>query len=169
MAGALVVPLLLGACGAQFKLPCPPVNVLGQAREVVKFAPGANPEPANVRFRGEVTEAKLRCQYDMDSLEEMEVALGVAMVAERGPANRDGVAVLDYFVAILDRRGNVIAKEVFNTELRFENGRATAGTIEEIYQKIPLVYPQNGGSFEVWVGFQLSRDEIEFIRARRGV
>ncbi len=168
-AAGLALAFFLSACGAQFQLPCPPVRVLGQAKEVVKFAPGQPFTRENVAYRGEITDAKLTCQYDMESLEELEVALGIQMFAERGPADRTGAADLDYFVAILDRRGNVLAKETFNVTLPFEGDRDSVGKVEEIYQKIPLEYPQNGGSFEIWVGFQLSDEELEYIRRRRGV
>jgi len=164
-----VLGLVLAAagCGAP-QLPCPAAMVLRDASQVVKFTPGASEDPQNVRYVGEIAEAKLNCSYDPKTYERMDVAMGVAFQATRPLASAASMAQFDYFVAIVNLEGEVLARKEFPLELPFPPGQTEASKIEEIHQTIPLKYPQNGGSLQIWVGFMLSDAELQYNRAHRG-
>lgn len=161
---ALGLALGLAGCSGR-TLPCPAVNVLREASSVTKFTPGQPADPRNAQYVGQVADAKLSCSYDPQTFERLEVALGVQIVAERNQALQIPAAELQYFVAIVDLQGTVLAKREFPLRLPFPGGSAKASKVEEIREIIPLKYPQNGGSLQVWVGFQLSDAELEYNRA----
>lgn len=164
---ALGLALAAGGCGTP-QLPCPAAMVLNDASQVVKFAPGASDDPKNVRYVGEIADAKLNCSYDPKTYERMDVAMGVAFRATRPSASEAGTAELEYFVAIVNLEGELLARKEFPLQLRFPPGQAEASKVEEIRQIIPLKYPQNGGSLQIWVGFKLSDSELQYNRAHHG-
>lgn len=142
--------------------------VLRDASQVVKFAPDASDDPRNVRYVGQIADAKLNCSYDPKTYERMDVAMGVEIQATRPPASDASTAELEYFVAIVNLEGEVLARKEFPLQLRFPTGKTEVSKIEEIRQIIPLKYPQNGGSLQIWVGFKLSDPELQYNRAHLG-
>ena len=84
--------------------------------------------------------------------------------AAKGPAAPSEETELQYFVAILDRSGNIITRKVLPLELDFDGDFQIALT-EEVWQLYPLRNAAGGGGlYEVWVGFQLSDQELEYNR-----
>ena len=164
---ALGLALSAAGCAAP-QLPCPAAMVLREASHVVKFAPGAPDDPRNVQYVGQIAEAKLNCSYDPKTYERMDVAMGVAIEATRPAASEAGTADLQYFVAIVNLEGELLARKEFPLQLRFPPGQTEVSRVEEIRQTIPLKYPQNGGSLQIWVGFLLSESELQYNRAHQG-
>ncbi len=164
LAGALAA---LAACSAK-TLPCPTAKILRDAASVTVFAPGQPADAKAVQYVGNISQAKLSCSYDVSTLERLEVALGVQVTAERPPASTAAAADLRYFVAIVNLEGEVLAKKEFPLSLAFPKGGTSASTVDESRQIIPLKYPQNGGSVEIWVGFQLSPEELDYNRKHLG-
>lgn len=168
MAAVLVAASALSACTVTTELPCPATKILRDASQVTHFAPGQAPNPKAVQYVGEVAETKISCSYDPRTYERLDVALGVKFAAERNPAMPVDAAELRYFVAIVNLEGKVLAKKEFPLRLVFPRGSNRVSKVEEIDQTIPLTYPQNGGSLQIWVGFQLSDAELQYNRAHMG-
>jgi len=91
----------------------------------------------------------------------------VIILAQRGPASRGAEANFPFFVAVTDRDQNILAKEVFDSVVEFPEGRRRAGVFEEVEQQIALRDEETGDDYEIIVGFQLSRDQLDRNRARR--
>lgn len=164
---ALLLSSALAGCG-QEALPCPDAKVLREADQVTKFAPGQDGNRQAVVYVGHIAQARLACSYDPKSYESMRVALGIQIDAERPPAAKVDAAELRYFVAIVNLQGQILARQDFPLSLPFKLGENSASTVEQINQFVPLKYPQNGGSMQVWVGFQLSDAELQYNRQRFG-
>ncbi len=115
------------------------------------------------RFDGE-------CETDLDddTSGQVDVDLQLFFEATRGPANQTREGRFDYFVAIADGSGAILAKKVFQTEFEFDGNRNRVGLIEELTQEIPLRAGQLGEDFDIFVGFQLSPEQFEYNRARQG-
>ncbi len=170
-AAARAVLLALGAALAactRGELPCPDAKILRDADRVVVFQPGAAAAPQNVQYVGKIEQTQLACSYDQRTYERLDVLLGIQIAAEHPPTVQPAVADLKYFVAIVNLQGELLARKEFALKLPFKPGSAQASTIEKITQTIPLKYPQNGGSLQVWVGFQLSDAELQYNRAHSG-
>lgn len=158
---------LLAACSAP-TLPCPTAKILREAATVTRLAPGQPSSPESVQFVGSITEAKLSCSYDPTTYEKLTVVLGVQIAAQRPQAAGVAAADLRYFVAIVNLEGEVLGKREFPVELAFPEGATTASKVEETREYIPLKYPQNGGSLQIWTGFQLNEAELQYNRQHFG-
>lgn len=167
-AAILGAAFALSACTVTTELPCPAPKILRDASELTRFAPGQPPSAQTVQYIGKVAETKLSCAYDAKTYERLDVVLGVKFTAERNPAIPIDAADLRYFVAIVNLQGTVLAKKEFPLHLVFPSGSNQVDKVEEIDQSIPLTYPQNGGSLQIWVGFQLSGAELQYNRAHIG-
>ena len=128
---------------------------------MTKFAPGQEGNRQAVQYVGQISDARLACSYDPKTYESMTVVLGVELEATRPPASQIDSADLHYFVAIVNLQGQILGRQDFPLRLPFKQGQNTVSKIEQIDQIIPLKYPQNGGSLQVWVGFQLSEAELQ--------
>ena len=159
--------LLLTSCSSAY-LPCPAAKVLREAASVTVFPPGQQPSPQNVQYVGHIDDAKLSCSYDPDTQSKLSVVLGVQVSAERPPASKVPAADLHYFVAIVNLRGEVLAKREFPLKLDFPENGAVVSKVDEVREFIPLTYPDNGGSLQIWTGFQLNDAELQYNRAHLG-
>ncbi len=181
-AALVVAPLALGAaaCGgedgatgafksflgtASKKATCPSAVVVSDARHLYDFAPGGS-GAADVRIAARITIPAARCKIeDGRAL----VDLDVPFDAARGPGLRKGRVEIEfsYFVAVADRFDNILAKEVFTATVKIGGDQERTSTVESIQQVIPLGADQDGSQFVIYVGFQLSREQIEFNRRNR--
>ena len=155
----------LAACQVTTELPCPAVKILRDASQVTRFRPGRPEDAADLRYVASVDEAKLNCTYDSQSYERIDVALAVKFDATRPAKLPADEADLRYFVAIVNLQGEILAKKDFPIRLDFAAGSTATSQVDSLRQTIPVKYPQNGGSLEVWVGYQLSAADLQFNRA----
>ena len=162
--------LLASACGAFFESkppgPCPKVTVPRVAAQVVQFLPGEGRDLIDVRYQGSIEPLSARCRYiDNDTVVEMRLSVGIS--ARKGPAAEAAEANFAFFVAITDLDQNILAKKVFQSPIEFPSGRRRAGVVEEIEQLIPLAEGSNGASYDILIGFQLDKDQLDYNRDRK--
>lgn len=160
--GALAGLMLLGACASEPETrPCPRAVVLSDAARQVKFN-GAGRDLTDVLFEAEIQTGQLVCEYDDNVLD---VDLQVNVVASRGPANSDRLADIRYFVAIARTDETILARESFDIAIPFPGNRTRVAGLEEIGQVIPLSQGLDGGDYRIYVGLELTREELEYNRA----
>ncbi len=151
--------------------PCPRVSILGDAATLTKFRPGPGRDLTDVLYEGVVTNVTGRCAYANGGKgANPTVSMDVALVIEaaRGPANRDGRAAFPYFVGITDSSRNVLNKERFNVRVVFPGNRTRLViTDDPVNLEIPVKAGQSGRDFTIFVGFQLSREDLEYHRRAR--
>ena len=165
----VLLGLALAACtvfdtGPQ--LPCPRAVVLGEAAEMVEFRPGPGRDLTDVLYTGEVVGISSACEYDEDGYVDSEVLLTVALT--RGPAAEGNIGRFTYFVAIADPDEKIIAKKVFPVEVEYPGFGPRVAVQEEIGQRIYYAPNADARFYRVFVGFQLTRDQLEFLRRSRG-
>ena len=180
--GLAAVLLALAGCGVYDSMresifgeqrppPCPRVLVLPDGATVTKFRAGPGRDLIDVLYQGRVVDILSSCEHDVDDdigegtlTVELEVVIG----AERGPADRDRSAAFSYFVAVADTSRAVLNKKSFSASVPFP-GNLSRVTLTDrpVILGIPLKVGQNGSNFEIVVGFQMSRQELEFNRRRR--
>ncbi len=170
---AWLVLLSLAACtGAGTDVsggpPCPNVAVIADTSVVTKFQPGLGRDLTDVILEARITDFDGFCDSDVDEGEggEVQVEMRLMIEIERGPANAERRGAFEYFVAIGDSERNILAKEVFATEVAFEGNRSRMTTVEELVQTIPLRPGEFGGDYSIYVGFQLSEDELRYNRRK---
>ena len=74
---------------------------------------------------------------------------------------------LPYFVAIADSTGNILGKQQFTLGVDFPGEAPTVKATERVTAHLPLKNAQLGNVYTVIVGFQLSKNEIDFNRAHQ--
>jgi hypothetical protein len=87
----------------------------------------------------------------------------VKILAQRGPKEREGLAKFNYFMAITGPGGHPLTRQVFDTEIPFEQN--TQGiVVEELQPRIPLKEGENGDYYRIYVGFVLNEKELAYNR-----
>ncbi len=151
--------------------PCPRISILADAATITKFRPGPGSDLIDVLYEGVVTKVTGRCAYASDGKRAnrtLSVEVALVIGAARGPANRDGQAAFDYFVGITDSSRTVLNKEGFGLQVAFPGNRNRLVVADDpVTLEIPVKAGQSGQDFEIFVGVQLSREELEFNRRAR--
>lgn len=163
---AVGASLVVAGCGyfsSEPPRPCPSVTVLKDAAELVRYRPGPGRDLIDVVDQAKVAGVQHKCDYDGNRLE---VELKLDLAVERGPAAEAAIVELPYFIAVIDARQRILAKEVFVSRIEFPADRRRLAVREETEQIIPLDDFQSGANFEILVGFQLTKQQLEEIRRR---
>ena len=142
--------------------PCPRVSILKETRLLTLYGDGPGREASDVAFELELRNVSSDCDYDLDEQGGgVEVTFALPIRATRGPATESDRVSVPFFVALADPSRQIIAKEIFTAEIAFEADSASARTVEEIEQWIPLAPGEFGASYETLVGFQLTPAQFE--------
>lgn len=161
-AGALLA--LLAGCGIFSDDPtpaCPRAAILSDARTVPLYREGPGRDPTDVTYEIGLTSLKGECAYDFDEgRATIESVLLIGIEARRGPAGESNTLDVPYFVAVVDPARNILAKQVFNARLIFEESGIRTGTLEEVEQVIPVAIDYAGPDYEIFVGLQIGRDQL---------
>lgn len=163
-----IAPALLAGCSLFRKeddRSCPTAAIVRDLATVQKYRPGGGRDLTDVSLNAGLARLTGSCVYRSDGVE---VEMKLAVIGERGPAFDGTAAPLEYFVAIAGPDHNIIAKQVFATTLDFSGGRNRTGSSEELVQRIPLPKGADGSLYSIAVGFQLTPEELEQNRQRRG-
>ncbi len=136
---------------------------MADARQLTRFA-GTGRDLTDVLFEARLEDVALVCEYDDNVIE---ADMRVRIVAVDGPANREGVAHLTYFVAIATRERRILAREEFALDVPFEGNRTSVLAAEEISPRIPLKPGQSGADYVVYVGLALRPEELRYNRENR--
>jgi len=151
---------------------CPRVSVLGDAANLTRFAEGAGQDLVDVDYQVEVTDIHAGCQFVKNETDEQVVVVAMApvMVAIRGPANRDRVARFDYFVSVIDSKRSVLNKKIFSMLVEFPGNLTRVALRDDdppVTVDIPLAAGSAATDYQIFVGLQLTPDELEYNLRRR--
>jgi hypothetical protein len=144
---------------------CPQILVVGDTSQVTKFQTGAGRDPTDVALQARIADFAGSCSLDARR-NRVTVDLSLRIQATRGPANRDRRGGYDYFVAIADKGDAILAKKVFPGEIAFAADATRVDAVEELAQTIPLGGGETGADYRIYVGFQLTADELAYNRRR---
>jgi hypothetical protein len=165
--GVLVaLAVLLSACGIFSKKrqpPCPRVSVLKDAQRLVTFKPGGGNDLSAMLHEVRLMGVRSKCSYSSD---EVEVDMALTIVARRGPADTTRKAPARYFVAIMDPRGRVIAKRIFDVTLVFPVNIDSGGLTDNLVQRIPIAKGKSAARHRIIAGLQLTPEELKMSRRR---
>ena len=163
---AAVLVVLAGCNPFDDPPPCPRVSVLKQTSQLTLYGEGPGRDDANVAFALELRDVASDCDHSVDDEEGggVEVEFALSIDAIRGPAAETDRLSVPFFVAIAGPDRQIVAKEVFTTEIVFEDDGARARTVEEIEQWIPLRPGEFGLGYETLVGFQYTAAQLEELR-----
>ena len=145
--------------------PCPAASIVDDASRVSVFKDGPGRDLIDVQFEGEIDAIESDCDLNRAG-DEITTRTGVRIVATRGPAAEGTEVSFSFFVAVIDRNQQVLARERFDSVLVFDPSQRRIGVVEEIEELIPLPVGLSGADYEVLVGFELTAEQLEFNRLR---
>ncbi len=159
--------ILLAACSGDDEIgpPCPTIAPVPTATTVTRFT-GEGRDLTDVEFSAEISNVNFACEYDQSRVT---MNMQVVFEATRGPANESGRAQFSYFVAIGKRARprDLLAREEFTIAVAFQGNRRRQQFFDELEQRFPLAPGEDGGSYVVFIGLIVTRDELEYNRANR--
>lgn len=176
-AAALTVAALAVASCSLFEkevaLQCPRLAVLADAASLTRFAEGAGRDIIDMAFEAEIESVGGTCEYDIDDDTQegtLDAQIAVTFRVSRGQANRDRKATFGYFVRLTDLERNILAGDTFRGVFEFPGNQSRiVWTDEPVTLTIPLKAKQTGRDFEVFVGLELTREEVDYNRKARAV
>lgn len=164
----------LGACASGDEIPpgpCPEILVVADAAKLTRFKPGPGRDIIDVLHEEKITGFAQACEYDVDDSGAGDLIVYVAptIVSTRGPANQTDNANFEYFVAITDADKKILDKTRYPKVLPYVNGvpRVMWQKPEPHTYVLPLKAGQTGASYLVYLGLQLSREELDYQRKNR--
>jgi len=149
---------------------CPPVSILADAASITRYVKGAGKDIIDIDFTGKIIGIKGKCTFEFDS-DTGEGTVGINIITEfkmeRGAANKTRQADFEYFVSIFEDNGNVLDKQTFSYSAKYWKNRLSVKEADSpIELSIPLSAGKTGQDFTVYVGFQLSQEELKFNRGQ---
>ncbi|MBB4264420.1 hypothetical protein [Roseospira visakhapatnamensis] len=172
VAASLLTAPALTACsgvfgGGEEARPCPPVRIDRAASTLTQFRADGGRDLTDVTLEAELVGYQGACEYDDDGRAvEVEVTLG--FTAALGPGARSRDQTFQYFVAVPRYFPSPVGKKVFDARLVFPEGTDRIRYVgEELRLRLPLDLGESGAAYPVYLGFQLSAEELEYNRAQR--
>ena len=166
---ALFVVLMLASCssiiGSGEQIVCPNVAVLGDARSITQFKPGAGRDLIDVQFEGQIAEVAVACGYEGGAVR---MVLNLEIQALRGPAADISATELVYFVAVIGVGDVVLAKSTFGSLFEFRPNQLKTDVVDQLSPTIPIKPGETTSDYRILIGFQLSADELKFNRSKLG-
>ena len=168
LAGATAL-LLTASCASNDDVasyPCPFVGSVRELSYMTKFQ-GESQDLSDTLYEAKIDQVlpAVNCVYEDDEGRRAIVYdIRVKFLAQRGPKEREGLAKFNYFVGIGGPGGRILTREVFDTEIAFEDNATQAITIEEIQPRIPLKQGENGDYYRIYLGFMLNERELAYNR-----
>jgi hypothetical protein len=169
LATAVVALALLGACTSRAETQrqqafCPKGYTVGDAATMTRFKPGPGRDPTDVQFQAEVIKVESTCSFDKNGADiETRVTIGVL----EGPAAVNRQASFGYFVAILDGNRQVVARQEFPTEFKFEGNRNRLASVDELSERLPGLTTKDAQTYQIAVGLLVTPDELSYNRQRQ--
>jgi hypothetical protein len=161
----LAAPLVLSGCDSLSRLkgktppPCPPVYIMSDAAKITKYRPGSGRDLTDVEMEGEVVAFKGDCVYDAKG---GEVSLQLGFELRRGPAATSRTLDVSYFVAVPKFYPAPEAKGVFTFPVTFpDTVDRIRVTDDEVSMRLPVRTKELIDNYEIYIGFQLTPEEIE--------
>jgi hypothetical protein len=142
--------------------PCPRVSVLEDGSKLVRFT-GPNHDAQSIEMSAEITKYRGSCFYDKDE-KKMDVKVSVSIDAFAGPAFNPGPHRVDYFVAIPAFSG-ADGKKVFPLKLDIpQDPKGLHITDNDVTLSFPIKDIKKLEAYEIFVGFQLTPEELDYNR-----
>ena len=147
--------------------PCPPVLVLKNAESLTHYGPGPGRDITDVDFRSRIVDFRGTCDYN-DKRTQVDIALNVMFDVRRGPANRGGKAAFDYFVAIPKFYPAPQGKKTFPLSVAFVGNDTRRQVTDQVHLKIPLAAKARLDDYAIYLGFQLTPEQLRENKRRGG-
>jgi len=162
---ALLAAVVAGCANEGPPPPCPNVRIDSATAKLVKFREGPGRDVTDVEYQAQVGGYKGECIHRDDSVD---VIMDIDFAFAGGPAAQAGDVSLYYFIAIPQYFPQPEGKRIIEIKHKL-SGRTTARErISETGVKvtIPLKPEEPAAAYDIYIGLQLTNEQLEFNRAQ---
>ena len=157
---------LVGCSGTEIENygECPAVIIVKDTSELTIFRDGSKQNQKDVEFQVRVDSYKGSCKtsFESDRSGKIHVDLQLKFDVVPGPLIVNRRENFRYYVAIVNIKGDILAKEIFSTSLEFDKNTGRQSKIEKLTQKIFFRSSESGVDFDILVGLQLSPEQLDY-------
>lgn len=149
---------------AEIAARCPVIKILKDAGNITRFNPPSAQSEEHVLYRGELTNVALTCEIE-DGMVVFDI--GYQGTLRLGPAATEKNAVIDVFYAVTENDQRIIKKDIRRGVIEFDDFRQ-ALKFSDVIEQISFAHGGTAPSdYEVLIGFQVSKKELEYNRLMR--
>ncbi len=161
-AGVLGGLVALGGCVEPPPPPdCPSVRVLQDPGTLTRFREGDGRDITDILFQAEFSGVSGDCIVDDN---EVSIDFAVRIAAQRGPADTEKRADMNIFMAVQAPDRQILSREEFQIQIPFDGNQTRVVYSDEFEGRIPLPAGESAGGYTVYLGFVLTREELQFNR-----
>lgn len=165
--------LMAAGCGtddpatAKVDYSCPRIVALANAARVPVFTPGMPAAPENLIYRAHIANTHVSCEIGNRTITAT-VSLGLKF--EAGPAPATGQMTQEFFVATTEMDTTVLSKESRALTVVLPPGVPIVETTTRVEDlTIQIAEGKTNRNYEIVVGFQLTPEQDQFLRANPGL
>jgi len=131
-------------------------------------------DPTDILFEARFLQVAGECSYDEDG-GDIDVELNVVIDVLRGRANTGGSAAFRYFLAVVERDGEtetqpqVYGRKAFKVEISFPETRRNVRYSDVLGITIPRPDSRSVRSYVLYLGFELSEEELAYNKRKLGL
>lgn len=170
---AVACLLALAACSSNEpdQTPCPSARVLAEPSELTRFADGGGRDPVDVVFEARFQRVSGECSYSKGG-GKIAVELTVVMDVARGPEAGDRPVPFSYFVAVSEKSEDpgaeprILTRQSFPVETSFPPGRNGLRYTDVLDVTIPRGKGRPVGDYVLYLGFELTPEELSYNRRK---
>lgn len=174
--------LLLAGCGSaqdvnpwakKYPVPaCPKIQLLKDTDTITAYRSGPGRDITDILYEADLKGFAGECEYigEKGIYSAVNVTLKVGVEISRGPAERSEIVGVSYFVAIPEFYPKPQGRQIFTAKVKFPENRNTMRIRdEEVSLSIPLNKTRKGPDTKVYIGFQLTPEQLELNRQKRQI
>lgn len=160
--------LCLGLTGCAFLFgedvqpPCPKAVTIADAQNITAHRPGPGRDLTDVLYNGSIIGVATSCEYDDEG--RVDATVNVELDLSIGPAVEDSAGQWEYFVMVTNPDLKFVAKRIFTVNLQFERAVFRTRIQEAVKTAFDYAPWPDASKFRIFVGFQLTRDQLEYVR-----
>jgi len=150
--------------------PCPKIQLLKDTDVITVFRSGVGRDITDIRYEAEVNGFTGNCEYigKKGLYSKVKLVIKVEFEITRGPAAQSRLINFSYFVAIPEFYPKPSGRKIFVVKVKFPENRNTVRIVdEEVEISIPLNGSRKGPGSEIYIGFQLTPDQLKLNRQNR--
>jgi len=175
VAAGVLMSIVAGCSGDDAKdvAPCPSARVMAEPSELTRFQEGPGRDPTDILFEAAFMRVAGECSYDAEG-GEIDIELNVIIDILRGQANHNGEASLRYFVAVAERgeeigqQPAVSGRKAFAVQVSFPESRKNIRYTDVLEITIPRPDARSVRGYRVYLGFELTPEELAFNKRKLG-
>lgn len=145
---------------------CPRVATPSDTGDIIRFRTPDSRDLTDLVVAARITALSGSCTL-VNRQRAVQVTLTMGVEATRGPAAQGRTMTLPYFVAVTDENEQILDKAVYGLAVEFPaNTQRARMRGEEVRLTLPVSPERGASTWRVFVGFQLTDQELALNRAR---